>query len=484
MGESKHNGIEEITLLPTGIPGLDQILGGGLPAHRLHMIQGLAGSCKTTLACQMAFDQASRGSKVMVLTLIAESHAKLVQHLANFSFFDADMIGDRIEFFGGYHALTLGGLRELLTFITSNLAKSRPDMLIVDGFRSVRDTPPSDLGLSEFMHLLNSLVSTMGCTTVLLSPVQGNLPESENTLVDGLIELSQHEEGLRLVREIKVFKARGAYHLLGKHTFEVTPDGVMVYPRLEAVASRHNPAPGALNSYARFGIAEWDAMTGGGVCAGSVTCLIGHPGVGKTIMGLHFIHEGLREGEPCMVLGFYESPERLLQKARTVGLPMCAHHENEKLRIMWRLPLEVLMDQVAHELLADIDRRGVKRLLIDGIEGFHSISAHKDRIRPFVVALVNELRVRNVTTFITQELPYLKQSVGEADATGSMLYENVMLLKYVEQAGINRRLISVLKMREHSYDPSHHVLQISDRGITINRAISSSASDGPTSGGG
>jgi circadian clock protein KaiC len=483
MGDMKRSGIEGITLLPTGIPGLDQILGGGLPAYRLHMIQGLAGSCKTTLACQMAFEQARNGSKVMVLTLIAESHAKLIQHLANFSFFDEGMIGDRIEFFGGYSSLSKGGLRELLNFISSSLTNSRPDMLIVDGFRSVRDTPPSDLSLSEFMHMLNSLVSTMGCTTVLLSPVQGNLPESENTLVDGLIELSQHEEGLRLVREIKVFKVRGAYHLLGKHMFEVTPDGVVVYPRLEAVASRANRAPGTLKSYARFGIGEWDAMTGGGVCAGSITSLIGHPGVGKTIMGLHFIHEGLREGEPCLILGFYESPERLLQKARSVGLPMSDEHESDKLRILWRLPLEVLMDQLAQELLADIDRRGVRRLFIDGIEGFHSIAAHSDRIRSFVVALVNELRVRNVTTFITQELPYLRESVGQSDATGSMLYENIMLLKYVEQGGINRRLISVLKMREHSYDPSHHLMQISDRGITISRAISSSATDAGTSGG-
>jgi circadian clock protein KaiC len=484
MGDMKRNGIEGIVLLPTGVPGLDQILGGGLPAHRLHMIQGLAGSCKTTLACQMAFEQARRGSKVMVLTLIAESHAKLIQHLANFSFFDGDMLGEQIEFFGGYHSLTQGGLRELLNFISTSLTRSRPQMLIVDGFRSVRDTPPSDLSLSEFMHMLNSLVSAMGCTTVLLSPVQGNLPESENTLVDGLIELSQHEEGLRLVREIKVFKARGAYHLLGKHTFEVTPDGVVVYPRLEAVASRTNPAPGVLKSYARFGIGEWDAMTGGGVCAGSITSLIGHPGVGKTIMGLHFIHEGLREGEPCAILGFYESPERLMQKARSVGLAMHSDVDNGKLRIMWRLPLEVLMDRLATELLEDIDRRGVKRLLIDGVEGFHSIAAHPERIRPFVVALVNELRVRNVTTFITQELPYLKESVGHSDATGSMLYENIMLLKYVEQGGINRRLISVLKMREHSYDPSQHVLNISDRGITISRAITSSAADSPTSGGG
>jgi circadian clock protein KaiC len=150
---SAHN--SRITLLQTGIPGFDEILGGGLPMGSLYLIQGLAGSGKTTLACQIGFTQARKGQKVLILTLIAESHAKMLNHFSNFSFFDEALVGEQVTFFSGYASLSKGGLRELLGLITSCLTEQQPGLLIVDGFRSVRESSPSDLALSEFMHSLN-----------------------------------------------------------------------------------------------------------------------------------------------------------------------------------------------------------------------------------------------------------------------------------------------------------------------------------------
>jgi circadian clock protein KaiC len=226
-----------IPLLKTCVAGLDDILGGGFPAHSLYLIQGLAGSGKTTLACQIGFQHAHQGKKVLILTLIAETHGKMLNHLSSFSFFDESLVGERIVFIGAYPELLKGGMRELLKFIAATLAEQRPDIMIIDGFRTLRDAKPSDVALSEFMLALNSLVSTMQCTTFLLSPTEGNVAESENTLVDGLIELSQYEQGLQLIREIKVYKLRGSKHLLGRHVFEVGQDGLVIYPRLEAVSS-------------------------------------------------------------------------------------------------------------------------------------------------------------------------------------------------------------------------------------------------------
>jgi circadian clock protein KaiC len=223
-----------IPLLNTGVAGLDSILGGGFPAHSMYLIQGLAGSGKTTLACQIGFHHAHQGKKVLILTLIAETHGKMLNHLSSFSFFDEQLVGDRIVFHGAYGDLLRGGLRELLKSITATLATQHPDIMIIDGFRTVREAKPSDLALSEFMLSLNSLVSTMECTTFLLSPTEGNVADSENTLVDGLIELSQYECGLQLIREIKVFKLRGSKHLLGRHVFEVGEDGVALDSELTA----------------------------------------------------------------------------------------------------------------------------------------------------------------------------------------------------------------------------------------------------------
>lgn len=459
-------------LMPTGIEGFDALLGGGLPQYHLYLIQGLAGSGKTTLASQIGFFHARQKKKVLVLTLIAESHAKLLQHLGNFSFFDSALLGREMVFFSGYNAIAEGGLRELLSFITSSLNDQRPEIMIIDGFRSVRDSKSSGLSLSEFMHSLNALVSTMGCTTFLLSPVEGNLPESENTLVDGLIELSQSQEGVRTIRELKVLKVRGGDHLLGKHAFEVKSNGVVVYPRLEAIAARTNhPAP-ASDKVVGFGIPSWDKLTGGGVMEGSTTNLLGSPGAGKTLMGLHFIQQGLRDKQKCLILGFYESPDRLIQKARKIGIDLAPALADGSLEILWHLPTEVMMDELAHRLFRNIDERKVSRLFIDGMDGFRHIAIHQERLKSFLIALVNELRLRSVTTLFTQELPYFRESFGESDPTQSVLYENMILLNYSQANGVNYRQLSVIKLREGEYDPAIQLMRISDTGISIDGPVS------------
>ncbi|MYM67810.1 recombinase RecA [Pseudoduganella sp. FT55W] len=462
---------KRIALLPTGVSGLDEILGGGFPAHSVYLVQGLAGSGKTTLACQIGFHHAHQGKKVLVLTLIAESHGKMLNHLSSFSFFDEALVSERIVFIGAYPDLIKGGLRQLLKSIAATLGEQRPDIMIIDGFRTVRDAQPSDVTLAEFMLSLNSLVSTMGCTTFLLSPTEGNTAESENTLVDGLIELSQYERGMQLIREIKVYKLRGSKHMLGRHVCEVDRDGLVVYPRLEAVSTSASVSLPISRQRLGFGIEGWDKLTRGGVEIGSTTALLGNPGAGKTLMALHFIYEGLKRGENCLIAGFYESPVRLVAKATGVGINLRPYLENGALQIIWQPPLEVLADSLTQRLLLNIKERAVSRLMLDGLDGLRDIILHEDRSRSFIAAFVNELRCRNVTTFFTQELPYFGQGQLQGDISASQLFENIILLRYVDVKGINQRQIGVLKLRENGYDAANHTLVISDDGMSIEGAL-------------
>ncbi|GGI21638.1 ATPase domain-containing protein [Oxalicibacterium faecigallinarum] len=461
-----------IQLMETGIPGFDEIVGGGLPKHSLYLIQGLAGSGKTTLACQMGFAHAKKGEKVLILTLIAESHAKMINHVSNFSFYDETLIGNQIMFHGAYPSLARGGLRELLKLITASLSEQKPSILLVDGFRSIRNSSPSDLDLSEFMHSLNSLVASMGCTTFLLSPIEGNIPDSENTLVDGLIELSQYEQGMRLVREVKVFKMRGANHLLGKHAFAVRPEGIVMYPRLETIVGKKNAPPAATGNYISTGILSLDRVVGGGIVQASVTNLLGSPGVGKTSMGLHFIDQGLKNGEPGLIVGFYESPQRLIEKARRIGIDLATPVARGQLEIMWQLPLEVLPDELASCILDTVRQRGVRRLFIDGVEGIRQICMHPGRAPSFMIALLNELRVKDVTTFVTEQLNYITDPGRGNDSSASALYENILLLEFVEHNDAHLRQMSVMKLRENGYDNANHLVIISDQGVTIDGYIS------------
>jgi circadian clock protein KaiC len=467
MDDVKSETLVNDQVLKTCIDGLDIALGGGLPAHGLYLIQGLAGSGKTTLACQMGFLHAKQGNKVVVITLLAESHAKMFSHFKHFSFYDDQLVGTGIVFFSGYSALAKDGLRPLLQQIVETVASEKPNMLIIDGFRSVRNSAPSDLALAEFMHSLNSLVSTMRCTTFILSPVEGNVTDSENTLVDGVIELGQHALGMRLIREMQIFKIRGANHLLGKHVFEVKETGIVVYPRFEAVRTYSTGSQEASGEHISTGIPTWDSRIGGGITKGSITCLLGSPGVGKTIMGLHFLKDGLNKQEKCLIVGFYESPSALLLKAKRVGLDLSEAMHDGRLDIMWQLPLEILVDDLVTRVFVNIKNRGVTRVFIDGLEGLSSLAMHPERARSFLVAFTSELRTLGVTTFFSEQLHYFRQAVPMAEPSSSALYENVILLEYFTHKDVNYRQISVMKLRENGYDGTNRLISITDEGITV-----------------
>lgn len=460
-----------LSKLQTGVPGLDTVLGGGLPKGGLYLIQGLAGSGKTTLACQIGFNHAKRGDKVLVLTLLGESHAKMINHFSEFGFFDASLVGNQIVFFSAYASIKKG-LRDLLHLIVETMAEQKPRILIIDGFRSIRNGDASDLALAEFMHSLNSLVSSMGCTTLLLSPVEGNVTDNENTLVDGVLELGQCARGVSVIRELQVFKIRGSRHMLGKHVFELRDDGIVTYPRFEAL-SGNDVAPPVEAGRRSTGIPSWDQKIGGGVVAGSITCLLGSPGVGKTLMGLHFIGDGLKNGETCLVVGFHESPDTLIRKAQRIGIDMQGQLQSGKLQIMWQLPLEILVDDLSSRLIACVREHKVSRLLIDGLEGLSNLIMHPERARPFLIALTAELRRQGVTVFITEQLHYFRHVAPAAEPSSSSLYENIMLLEFFAVGDVNHRQVSIMKLRENEYDGANRLMTIDGNGIAIGDVSSS-----------
>lgn len=133
--------------------------------------------------------------------------------------------------------------------------------------------------------------------------------------------------------------------------------------------------------------------------------------------------------------------------------------------------MEVLVDSLLIRLLENIDRRGVTRVFIDGIEGFRDVAVHPERVRAILAALVNELRMRNVTTLFTQELPYFKESRVADVSSASVLFENMILLEHIKIDGVDYRQISVIKLRENAYNPASHFLRVSDAGVSVDGPV-------------
>ncbi|SAK56069.1 Circadian clock protein kinase KaiC [Caballeronia pedi] len=455
----------------TGVAGLDDILGGGLVEGGLYLIEGMAGAGKTILSSQIGFHRVAQGDMVLYITLIAESHTKLLSHLRGLSFYNADAISDRMLFVSGYHELMRDGLSGFLALIASTIKTSRPRFMVIDGFRSAREFSSTELELSQFIHELSAFVSAARCTTLILAPLSGNEPHPEHTLVDGLIELNRYNTGMRRAREIEVHKLRARDHLLGKHFFKITEAGLVTFPRIEASPANEQSAPPDFKNKLAFAFPDFDQMLGGGVVRGSTTTLIGPSGIGKTLLSLKFLQAGVDRGERCVYFGLYESPQRLLAKAQSVGTDLTPAVQDGRLKIHWHPAVELAIDELAVELVNAVKNAQASRLVVDGIDGLLQSANRTERVGLFVNALTHRLRDAGVTTLLTEELPLYGDSTLPATLRASAMTENIVLMRYVEANSALYRMVSVVKQREGPHDSAIRRLTIDSRGLHLSEGF-------------
>jgi circadian clock protein KaiC len=454
--------------LETGVPNLDRILGGGIVPRSVAMVIGAPGTGKTVLAQQVAFHAASRGAAALYLTGYSETHDKLVSHNRGLGFFAPDLIGRQLQF-GSLPDLLRKGAGETEDAIVATARAQRASLVVLDGFRSMRGFLADDQAAAHFLYSLGAKLALLGATTLVL--VEGDPGEPthhpELTVCDVILALRRQRQESRHRRTLEVLKARGSRPLGGDHPFVIDDTGIAIFPRFESVVAATEPAwnPGR----AAFGVADLDALIGGGLTAGTVTLVAGSPGVGKTTLGLHFTAEGVRTQDPVLHLGFMESTAQLREKARTHGMDLGAAEAAGQVRVVV-LPGHVLeADEFAALGVADVERRGVRRLVIDSAAELQRGIGFPGRAPEFLSALVSYLRGRDVTSYLTLDLPVIMGPQLELGGTPlSVLAENLLLLRQVEYRGRLHRVFSVFKMRFSGYEPAIYELAITPgRGIEI-----------------
>jgi len=455
--------------VPTGVAGLDTILGGGFLKGGLYIIQGTPGTGKTTLGNQICFNHAASGGRALYVTLLAEYHARMMQHLGGMSFFDASKIPDQLSYLGGFPAMRQDGLRGLLDLVRREIVARGASVLVLDGLVAAQRTAADEQAFNEFVHELQAVALATDCTMFLLASADDSAKiMPEQTMVDGIVELSDQMFGWSAERALQMIKFRGSAYLRGKHAFRITDDGLVVYPRTEALLARPSrPDPGVGDERASSGVDRLDAMLGGGLPAGSTTMLMGPSGVGKTTLGLQFLAR-CSEAEPGLLFGFYETPARLGAKADEVCRPLRGLLDSGAVEMLWQPPTDGLLDAYGKQLLDAVRRRSVRRLFIDGLGGFQSADNVPGRMGPYLTTLMNELRVLGVTTVCTLEVPdiigpNIRAPIGDL----SSLAENLVLLRYIDLRSRLYRLISVLKVRNSGFDSSLHEFTLTDRGLAI-----------------
>jgi circadian clock protein KaiC len=454
--------------VPTGVPGFDVLLNGGFLKGGMYLISGQPGSGKTVFGNQMAFQHVANGGRVVYVTLLTETHARMLTHISAFSFFRPEPIGDSLYYVSGYQMLQGGALTDLLDLLQGVIRDHHATLLVMDGLAAVDESANSDILVKEFLQRLHVYAEAHGCTTLLLThSAPGDRSRPEFTMVDGLVDMAARYIGSRTVTEVEVSKLRGSKHLRGKHSYEITDEGVVVHPRTESVLRSLTASTGQNRERLGFGIQGLDEMLHGGVLRGSNTVLYGVPGTGKTMLGLHFLQEGARNNEPCLYFGFYETAERLIDNAGDLGLDFVKYVRQGDIEIIWQPPLEGNLDSLAERLISAVRKRGVKRLFLDGLSGFQE-AGYPERTGRFLIALTNELRALEVTTvFAVELLDVFGQSLNLPSDGISSSSENIVLLRFVELRSQLYRLISIVKMRESSYDSSVREFIVDKSGIKV-----------------
>ena len=458
--------VEQLARLSSGVPGLDSILGGGFIEGASYIIQGRPGAGKTILSNQIAFAQAASGRRILYVTLLAETHDRLFQSLSTMTFFDRAMLGDAIKYVSVFQSLRDEGLGSVVKLIREETKRQEATLLVFDGLLNARDRADTALDVKTFVAEIQSQAAFVGCTVLLLTSTRDDDSCPEHTMVDGVLDVSDNIAGVRSYRQLQVRKSRGSASLGGLHLFEIGNDGIVIFPRLEAFLGRPTIEDKVDPSHAPTGIEGLDDIVGGGLPAGSVTLLVGHPGSGKTSFGLSFLHHTPRN-QRSLHFGFYESTARLTAKSKALGMDV-SERVPEQIDVIWNPLTENLLDKLAYQLLENIRRRQVKRLFIDGIGGFERASISPARMVEFFAALTNELRALGVTTIMTWELRELSGGNALAPLPEiSAMLDNLIEIQNVQSKKKLQRLISLLKFRDFPYVNRKYELLIRSGGLAI-----------------
>lgn len=453
--------------LRTGSDDLDLVLGGGIPAGSLLIVAGAPGTGKTILAQQLCFANATPDRRALYYTTWSEPHDKLLRHLAPFAFFDEDKLGESIDV---VHLADLvetadtDPLAEVAAEVVRASFTSRPSVIVIDSSKALHDVADE----RSFRRAVYDLGSRVGHTdTVLVLVGEYTAEEIEDgpefAVADGILRLTNESTGAVDRRWLRVVKMRGSMPIAGKHSFTVSGRGFEVYPRFEALPQKAAARTGDRLS---IGVDALDEMLGGGIPASDSTLVVGPSGVGKTVLALSFVSDGIAAGERSLYVSFQEDADQLVQKAGTFGLNIAGAVADGLLEILHIPPVELNLDAVGALIRDRLTASPVRRLVIDSLAELAVAAAAPERFPPYVWSLTGLSRATGTTALITHESATLP-AVATPASDYSFLFQNALFLRYVDLGGTTARGLQVHKMRNSDHSKEFVRYQIGPAGIHL-----------------
>lgn len=464
-----------IERIASGVPGLDEVLGGGVPVYSFNLIAGDPGSGKTTLSTQIMFANATVERPALHFTILGEPPVKMLRYQQQFAFFDHRLVGTAVHYLNLSTEALEGDLDAVQRRISAEVERLEPGIVVVDSFRTVirpmTGVPGNDGDLQTFIQRLALHLANWEVTSFLVGEYERSEYHPVSTVADGILWLSQAVDRNSVVRKLQVLKLRGQEPMPGLHTFRVTSSGVQVFPRMRRTQARRSQArsPQPIS----MGVEGLDALMHGGLAEGHALLVAGATGTGKSILARQFIAAGAEQGEPSVLVVFEEAVAEYLDRSTGVGIDLNALVASGTVETLFLRPVDLSVDEILNEIQEAVRRSKARRVVIDSISGFEVALAPTFRVefRESLYRLVAELTGMGVTVLMTVEVPETFGSVQTSGHAMSFLADDVILLRYAEIEGVLETVLVVLKMRGSSHSRELRRYEITDTGIQVGESL-------------
>ena len=459
----------------TGIPGLDHILGGGLPSNHLYLVEGTPGSGKTTLGLQFLRRGVTDGEKGLYITLsetaselktVAASHGWSLEGVEVFELITDEGLSPESEQ-SILHPSEVE-LGETTRGVMAAVERLQPTRVVFDSLSEMRMLAQNPLRYRRQVLALKSFFAVRGCTVLMLDDRSADHDDLQlHSIAHGVINLEQTVDQYGPERRrLRVIKMRGIRFRGGEHDFNLDTGGLAVFPRLVA-AEHRQPFDGSLVS---TGTAELDKLLGGGLARGSNTLFSGPSGVGKTTSAIACVRAGLKRGERVVYYLFDEGLGTLLVRSRALGLDIDNFLESGALQIRTLDPAEVSPGEFANMVRAAVEEGEAQTVVIDSLNAYLQAMSGDKHLLLQMHELLTYLNQRGVVTIlILAQHGVLGEIRNDVDL--SYLSDGILLFRFFEARGSLLKAVSVIKSRTSEHEVTIREFRLGKNGLEVGQAL-------------